>query len=518
LGAAAFDRAEERKAQLLKAAGFNSVRTAHNPPSAAFLDACDRIGLLVLDEPFDVWTESKRTFDYARFFNEWWQRDIDAMVLRDRNHPSVILWGIGNEIPEVWTAKGVPIAKELSNRIRSLDSTRPLTQAFPGATYGSDPDAAIAQVDIAGYNYNLAQNQAEDHRRVPERIMMTTESFPADAFEQWKLVQEHPYTVGEFVWTSMDYLGESGIGAWSYGTAKLSAQTGQMKNFLRTFLAKMGDNGKNPAAAFQNGQPPSPMTPGFPWHAAYCGDLDLTGFRKPSSYYRDILWNGGNRVFMTVRLPETDEKKILAPGWAIYPTIASWTWPGQERKSMQVEVYAGTERVRLFLNDKLVGEMPTTVEQQRKAVFTVAYEKGPLRAVGINGNREVVSSTLETATEPVRLKLTADRARLQADGEDLSFISVEAVDASGRLQPNASQEVQFQLNGPATIAAVGSGDGANNEPYRSDHIALFNGRAIVVVRSSRTPGSVRLTAHSDHLEADVLTIEANPGRRVPELQ
>jgi beta-galactosidase len=202
LGAAALDRAEERKAELLKAAGFNAVRTAHNPPSSAFLDACDRLGLLVLDEPFDVWTESKRKYDYARFFHDWWQQDIDAMVKRDRNHPSVIIWGIGNEIPEVWAAEGAPIARQLAARVRSQDSTRPLTQAFPGATFGPNPDAAISQVDIAGYNYNLAQNLSEDHRRVPGRIMMTTESFPADVFEQWELAQSHPYVLGEFVWTA----------------------------------------------------------------------------------------------------------------------------------------------------------------------------------------------------------------------------------------------------------------------------------------------------------------------------
>lgn len=162
LGAVAFDRAEERKAEPLKAAGFNAVRTAHNPPSAAFLDACDRLGLLVVDEPFDVWTVSKRKYDYARFFHDSWQQDVDAMVKRDRNHPSVIIWGIGNEIPEVWAAEEAPLAKQLAERVRSLDSTGPLTQAFPGATYGASPDAAIAKVDIAGYNYNLAQNGPGD--------------------------------------------------------------------------------------------------------------------------------------------------------------------------------------------------------------------------------------------------------------------------------------------------------------------------------------------------------------------
>jgi len=184
LSAAAFDRAEERKVELPKAAGFNSVRREHNPPFTAFLDACDRLGILVLNEPFDAWTVSKRKYDYARFFHEWWQRDIDAMGKRDRNHPSIIAWGTGNEIPEVWTADGAPLAKQIAERVRSLDATRSLKQAFPGATYRPNPDAAFAQVDIAGYNYNLAQNGREDHMRVPSRIMMTTESFPADAFEK----------------------------------------------------------------------------------------------------------------------------------------------------------------------------------------------------------------------------------------------------------------------------------------------------------------------------------------------
>jgi beta-galactosidase len=155
--------------------------------------------------------------------------------------------------------------------------------------------------------------------------MMTTESFPADAFEQWQLAHDHSYILGEFVWTAMDYLGESGIGAWSYGDAKQAKQLSQMKTFLRTYLAKMGADGKNPMAAFQNMQPASPLTPGFPWHGAYCGDLDLTGFRKPSSYYRDILWNGGDSVFATVRLLEPEGKKILTAGWAVYPSLPNWT-------------------------------------------------------------------------------------------------------------------------------------------------------------------------------------------------
>jgi beta-galactosidase len=518
LGAAAFDRAEERKVQLLKAAGFNAVRTAHNPPSPAFLDAADRLGLLVLDEPFDVWTVSKRKYDYAQFFHEWWKEDIDSMVMRDRNHPSIIMWGIGNEIPEVWTPDGAPLAKQIAERVRSLDSTRPLTQAFPGATFGPNPDAAIDQVDIAGYNYNLAQNQAEDHKRVPARIMMTTESFPTDAFEQWKLVQDHSYILGEFVWTAMDYLGESGIGAWSYGEPKQAAQLSQLKGFLRSYMAKMGADGKNPMAPFQNGQPASPMAPGFPWHAAYCGDLDLTGFRKPWSYYRDILWNGGDRVFATVRLPEPEGKKILAAAWAVYPTVPSWTWPGLEGKPLTVEVYSGTERVRLFLNDKLIGEKATGPNEAFTAGFQIPYTPGTLRVEGIRGGHVVAQSILETAGKPVRLKITADRTVLSATGEDLSFISVEAVDAKGRLLYDSSVSAQFSISGAGIIAAVGSGDGQSLESYQGSSFRLFQGRALVVVRSTRREGKIRFSARADGMNSQPLIIESSRQKTSSELQ
>jgi beta-galactosidase len=477
----------------------------------------------VLDEPFDVWTKSKVKYDYSRFFNDWWKRDIDSMVMRDRNHPSIIAWGIGNEIPEAWTPKGGPIAKQLADRVRSLDDTRPLTEAFPGATYTPSVDAVMSHLDIGGYNYNLKQNQAKDHERVPSRIMMTTESLPSAAFDNWKLAHEHSYILGEFVWTAMDYLGESGIGSWSYATpdqaeqvAKVSAMMGQMAN--------MGADGKDPfeAMAQQKDAPPNPMMklmfPGFPWHAADSGDIDLTGYRKPQSYYRDILWNGGDRVFATVRLPEPEGKKIVAIGWSVYPTLPSWTWPGQEGKDMQVEVYAGTEKVRLYLNDKLVGEVPTGAEQERKAMFTVPYAPGTLKVVGVNGDREVTTDVLQTLGDPVKIRLAADRKVLQADGEDLSFITVEALDAQGRLQLNTSAEVKFSISGPGTIIAVGNGDGRSTEAYQGNQRAFFHGRALVVVRTTRTSGSIRLEASAPSMTSTEVNIRAEAVKPMMELR
>jgi beta-galactosidase len=530
LGAAAFDRAEERKVQLLKAAGHNAVRTAHNPPSPAFLDACDRLGLLVLDEPFDTWKANKVKFDYGRDFDEWWQRDISSMILRDRNHPSIVIWGIGNEIPELEVERGGAIGKQLAEQVRSLDNSRPLTLAFPGTTTTPNAQAVFSLLDITGYNYNILPTYAADHRELPKRIMLTTESFPARAFPLWQISQDNPFVIGDVTWTAMDYLGESGIGAWSFGTpeeAQMGAQimAGVMNSSIvdKMFLGMangvdmmtaVGQGNADPAMKAAN----AVLFHGYPWHATDCGDLDLIGIRKPQSYYRDILWNGGDRVYATVRLPEPDGKKIIAVGWATYPTLPSWNWAGQEGKEMQVEVYSGAEKVRLFLNDKLIGEKPTSRDQEFKATFSVPYAPGTLKAVGIRGDRAVAESALTTAGKPVKLRLTADRAMLRADAEDLSFVTVEALDADGRLQSNADQDVQFAISGAGVIAAVGNGDGQDTASYQGNQRKLFQGRALVVVRTSKSAGPIRLTATAAGLSAGTIDVHAKAGQSPLELR
>jgi beta-galactosidase len=517
LGAAAFDRAETRRVELLKAAGYNAVRTAHNPPSPAFLDACDRLGLLVFDEAFDAWQATKAKFDYGRNFDEWWQRDLSAMVLRDRNHPSVIFWSIGNEIPEVLVERGPAMAKQLAEEVRKHDSSRPVSQAFPTSTSGQYPEGVISNLDIVGYNYNLAAHHADDHRRYPSRVMMTTESFPGQAFTEWRLTKDNPYILGDFVWTAMDYLGESGIGAWTHGPPELAAMApkimaGMQATVDKLFLAMA--NGVDMTAAMtqgtaQGGQSPlSALFPGFPWHASNCGDIDLTGYRKPQSHYRDILWNGGDRVYATVRLPEPEGKKTVVAMWAVFPTIPSWTWPGQEGKPMQVEVYSGAEKVRLFLNDKLVGEKPTGREQEFRTIFEVPYAPGKVRVEGVRGDHVVAESVLATTGQPARLRLTADRGVVQADGQDLSFVTVEALDAEGRFQPHADHAVEFSISGPGSIAAVGNGDGRDNDSYQGTRRKLYQGRALVVVRTSKQSGAIRLTAAAAGLASAAVTVQA----------
>ncbi len=472
LGAAAFDRAEERRAELLKSAGFNAIRTSHNPPSEAFLDACDRLGMMVIDESFDGWRESKTPFDYSVCFDEWWQHDIEAMVLRDRNHPSIIMWSTGNEIIERKKPEAVETAGMLAECIRKIDPTRPVTSAM--TTWDSEWDIfdpLFAVHDIGGYNYQL-HRAPSDHERVPSRIMIQTESYPRDAFANWKMVQSHDYILGDFVWTALDYLGEAGIGRWYY-------------------------SGEKPGEHWESDL--------FPWHAAYCGDIDLTGWRKPISHYRSMLYNNTEQIYMAVREPEGDSLKIHETLWSVWPTWESWTWPGFEGEKIKVEVYSRYPKVRLYFNRKLIGEQATTEEQQFKAVFDVAYVPGILSAVGVTDDKESEPISLKTSGNASRIRLIPDRIKISADGQDLSFITVEVTDKDGTVQPNAQNQLRFSISGPGIIAGVDNGDIKDTDPYSGTNRKAWHGRALVVVRSTRDAGNIKLTVSSEGItEASVM--------------
>ena len=476
LGAMAFDRAEERRVALLKEAGFNAVRTSHNPPSTAFLNACDHLGMLVLDEAFDCWEQGKSRFDYAVAFKDWSQKDIDAMILRDRNHPSIIMWGIGNEIPGAGREMGARAGGALADRIRTMDD-RPITAAIAGWNLANNSWDSInplfAKLDVAGINYtqNIYRDQ---HTRFPDRIILSTETYPRDAFLHWSLVEDNPYILGEFVWTAMDYLGESGIGR-NYPPGQCAINH--------------GDNRQ------------------FPYHAANCGDLDITGFRKPISHYRNIVWDHGEKLYVAVREPTSDGRPWVGTGWSVTPMSESWTWPGQEEKTLQVEVDSHYPRVRLYLNDKLIDEKPTTRREQFKATFSVPYASGVLRAVALDGDKEVQRMELTTAGTVAELRLTPDRNRLTADSQDLAFITVESIDAEGRFQPNGNQAVTFKVEGAGTLAGVASGDYSTTESYLANQRRLFNGRAQLIVRTSKITGAITVSAEAQDVKSTSVTLE-----------
>ncbi len=492
LGAAAYDRAEERKVELLKANGYNAVRCAHNPPSPCFLDACDRLGMLVIDEAFDCWNDSKLPNDYGLYFAEWWERDMTAMVLRDRNHPSIILWSTGNEIIERdGRSEGYAYARRLADHIRSLDDTRAVTNALCGhwdyplySPSGIDtaaiPDGCdywglatekfADPLDVTGYNYLLDRYES-DGKKYPGRIICGTETFPKEAYEYWEAVERLPYVIGDFVWTSLDYLGEAGIGEVLYD---------QETNF----------NVK------------------YPWHQAFCGDIDICGIKRPQSYYRDCVWGISKAPYIAVYKPENYGKKPAISPWGWPDVISSWTWPGYEGKPTVVEVYSVDDEIELFLNGKTLGRKPVGKANRYTASFELSYEAGELLAVGYRAGIEVSRSELRTAGAPASIRLTADRSAVKAEFGDLSYVLVELLDAQGNLVPNATNEVFLTVSGAGCLLAVGSRNPVSEEPYTGNRRKFHEGWVMAVVRADGEKGEIVLAASADGIPASNLTIHA----------
>lgn len=473
LGAKAYDRAEERRIEILKAAGFNAIRCSHNPPSPAFLDACDRSGMLVMDEAFDMWRIANNPYDYHLYFDKWWQSDIESMILRDRNHPSVILWSIGNEIRDMENPKVIAVEKMLGNYVRKLDPTRPVTAAVNNLR--PQKDEFFSNLDICGYNYAAGGDHgvkdiyAFDHHRVPNRIMFGSESYAMETFDTWMFAYDHPYVVGDFVWTAFDYIGEASIGWRGYW---------QENSF-------------------------------YPWNLAYCGDIDICGWRRPQSFYREVLWRK-NKLALFVKPPvptfPLNPNKQSWSKWEWHDVVANWNWKGYEAKPFEVSVYSSCEQAELFLNGKSLGKKKTDRSTEFTAKWNVPYAAGELKAVGYKGKKIVATSLLQTAGEPVAIKLTADRTHLSADGEDLSYITVELVDAKGIRNPKAENLVKFEIEGAGTIVGVGNANPVSVESYQLPQRKAWQGRCLVIVRTTEKQGTITLTAAADGLQPAKLMI------------
>ena len=476
LGAMAFDAAEIRKVRLMKESGFNLIRTAHNPTTRAFLDACDSLGMLVIGEAFDGWRTAKNPYDYSTLIDSCYQEDIHAMVKRDRNHPSIICWSIGNEVIERKDIRVVTTARKLKQAILEEDNTRPVTEAL--CAWDDDweiYDPHFEVLDIGGYNYMIHKHKS-DHQRDPKRVMWQTESYPRDAFKNWKLVQEYPYIIGDIVWTGLDYLGESGIG----------------RNYYE---------GERPGEHWREGGQPD-------WHGAYCDDVDITGYRKPISIYREMLWKEAydgefpSVLSIAVKEPDGYHGKIHQTAWSVWPTWSSWNWPGWEGKPIDVEVYTKVPEVKLYLNDQLIGTKAVSEDTEYKAVFTVPYEPGVLRAEASGRG-----TLLWTKGEPARLRLTPDRRVITADGQDLSFITVEVVDKYGWQCPDAAIPCEASVKGEGSLLAFASADLKDREPYTSSKVTTWKGRALLVVRSTEKKGKAQIRIKST-LPTATITIKS----------
>ncbi len=503
LGAAAHRDSEYRKIRLHKKNGFNAIRFAHNPPSKEILDACDELGLLVIDEAFDVWNMEKRTYDFSQYFASEWQKELSAMIRRDRNHPSIFLWSVGNELPEQGgLSGGYETSRKLTAFVRSMDDTRPVGGALCCFFRGLDDDdnakywqsimenAAMLQKngmmnldcpygkaiwdertapfvktwDVVGYNY-LRYHYEPSHEKHPDRVICCTESKPRELVEYWADVERHDYLIGDFEWTSMDYLGEAGIGNSFYVEPSEAA-------------AKMQ----------------AMLSAAYPARTAECGDFDICGFEKPQMAFRRIVWGSKETVIAVIDPRHHGKTELLGRyGWS--DCARCWTWPVASGSPVEVEVYSPGKTAELFLDGRSLGRQSV---EGFKAGFETVYEPGALRAVSYDENGDEISADeISTYGKPARLRLTSECGdTLPADGESLCYAVVEITDADGNFIPWAEDAMSVEYSGEGSLLAFGSARPTTEENYTSGMITAYKGRALAVIRASAARGKSRLTVKS----------------------
>ncbi len=425
------------------------------------------------------------------------------MILRDRNHPSVIFWSIGNEIRERADPRGVEIARQLVDEIKRLDPTRPVTAAVPAffesMMYGGRPrpwresDAAFQFLDVAGYNYQWPQYEP-DHARQPNRVMMGTETFALQALENWQSAQKHPYVLGDFVWAGMDYLGETGI-----GSVQLRAPT----------FGPPAPNVTLPAGLeFNFPEGTTFFSAEYPWFHTYSGDIDLIGEKKPQSYYRDVVW-GQSKLEMAVQRPVPEGHQEVISPWGWPDELRSWTWPGHEGRPLKARVYTAGDQVRLLLNGQEIGTQPVSRETRLKAEFAVPYAPGELRAVALLKGSPIAELAFKTVGPPAKLRLRADRQTLRRDRRDLGFVTVEVLDQAGDLVPDAVVPITLHVRGVGELAGVGNGNPKDVAGFRQPRTRTFHGKCLAVIRPTGSAGSITLRAEAEGLPAATSTLKVD---------
>lgn len=514
LGAATFRDAEFRRARILKEQGFNAVRSSHNPLSRDMLDACDSLGLYVMDENTDVWFQHKTAHDAAPDFDEVWRDELEAMIRKDRTHPSVIMYSIGNEISEMGTPRGIQAAREMVAEVRRLDPSRPTTAGvnlmltWMASRGGSIWDAAdrerekekaapkrknaitstgynyltskmgwlMAQaagqsgadkatrgvfdvVDVAGYNYAHARYR-KDGRLHPGRIIVGSETMHHNIASNWKLVKELPYVIGDFMWTGWEYLGEAGIGTWTYGDE------------------------------------PGGFAKPYPYVLSGNGAIDLIGQPGAPMLLARTVWGLSPEPLIAVRPVDKAHLRVNQAAWRGTDAVPSWAWPGQGGKPARIEVYSDADEVELFCNGESLGTRKAGPAAGFTARFRTTYVPGELLAVARRAGREVGRSTLRSTSGVLNLRITADRTELAADGQSLAHLLIEVVDASGTVAMVSGEEVEIHVDGVATIAGLGSAALSHTGSYTDFVDATFQGRALAVVRAGRSAGATTVTATS----------------------
>lgn len=506
LGAATYEDAQYRQILKMKEAGFNAIRMSHHPMAPAMLRACDEIGMYVMDETFDMWNRLKSNYDYGLYFQEWWEKDVTAMVRKDYNHPSVVLYSVGNEIPEIGTDKGAQTCQELSDKIRSLDDTRYTLASINGVFAAGDKvdqivadvvaglsaegkldgnvndfmtlmdehmdeivvhktiserlEKACAGVDIAGYNYMTARYE-QDGKAYPNRVIVGSETYPPEIARNWELVERLPHVIGDFTWTGWDYIGEAGVGIPAY---------------------KWGEGGFGAA---------------FPAQLAYPGDFDITGFRRPASYYREAVFGLRKKPYIAVQNPTHYGEFLIKTPWVISDAVASWNWDGMEGKPAIVEVYAQGDEVELLLNGTSLGKKAAGKEAGFRTLFETTYEPGILTAISYENGHEIGRNELTTAGCERTLWVEKEEyVGLKNAKQELVYVQVEMRDQNGVLVADDNQKITLSVDGEVEVLGFGSGNPKPNYNFNEGVTELFGGRAQIIVKKPEGKAILTVTAEN----------------------
>lgn len=492
LGAAINTRALERQLQILKDMGCNGIRTSHNPPAPELLDLCDKMGFIVMDEAFDMWTKAKTKYDYSNEWNEWHKKDLSDFIIRDRNHPSVMIWSIGNEILEQWgdaskgDTSGRVIARELAGIVRSLDNTRPITSALnETATWNNIFQSGA--LDLVGFNY-AHQKWPDFLNQFPGQKFIVTESTSAlETRGHYDLVPFDTIRRWPFRWDQEFKDGNPDLTVSAYD--HVSTPWGSThEESIKPLLKYDHISGMYIWTGFDYLGEPTP----YPWPArsSYFGIIDLAGFPKDVYYLYQSVFNN---------------KPVLH----IYP---HWNWNQGDTVDV-VAYYNNADRVELFLNGKSLGSRSKKGDELH-VKWRVPFAKGTLKAVSIKNGKTVGDSKtvlireIKTAGEAYKLSLKADRSTITADGKDLSFVTVEVRDKNGVLVPNAKDLIKFSVSGEGFIAGVDSGDPVSMESFKSNQHTALNGKALCILQSNGKKGTITLTASADGLQSTTIQIAA----------
>lgn len=512
LGACACTEAEERKVQIMKTYGFNAIRSSHNPCSRALLDACDKYGMYVIDESWDMWYQHKNEYDYASDFIECYRDDLKSMTEKDYNHPSVVMYSIGNEVTEPAEKEGIELAEKLVGLIHCLDSTRPVTaginlmilsSAVKGTIQGEMADQAanmshmdstmfnqlaamagsqmnhyaddeesdrivspiLDLLDIAGYNYASGRYEL-DGKIHPDRLILGSETFPQDIPQNWKAVEKCPWLIGDFMWTAWDYLGEAGLGAWSYSPDAM--------NFAKP----------------------------YPWLLSGSGVIDITGHGEGGALLAKAVWkSNGGKAGIAVTPANHPGEEVIKSVWRGTNAIPSWSWKGCGGNPVTVEVYTEAAKVILFLNDEMIGEAVPTNSQ---AVFETVYQPGILTVKGYDEKGNIMEEgTLESAEGSVHIRIRKEK-EVPCKKDDILFIEIDICGENDVIEANADEPITVRTKG-AELLGFGSAWHRSEETFVSGTYTTCYGRALAAVRITK-PDCASIEAEGITLKKQVISL------------